>query len=242
VSQELVADIWLGRVQRFRVVSKNRRGYCESTNKPHKPDVLSGEEDAECKTVHEVARRQQASDRANTEPSAIEQEGIDIGHLRQVLVTITTVGLEERQQSDMLRARVFLMQRHELVVHNTPCGLLVLGVGDAGNGLSVSVIHGQVRQLLPSLSVHGIRESRVISLQFSSSVEDLVCHLIQLRDAAGEPRHFLRLKHGDTEVVVAEVLQEVLYGRVRRSTFKVNEELVVTVAFGRARLKSGHVD
>jgi len=128
------------------------------------PDVLSGVEDPEGQAVEEVTGGEEAHDRPESEACALPQEPGDVLELGNVVLSVPTVLDQQREDEVVLLARVGWEQSRQLLEHNTPetkeqarrfnrhvhtprskcqcrqvsipCGNLVLGVVDLGNGVA----------------------------------------------------------------------------------------------------------
>lgn len=68
--------------------------------------------------------------------------------------------------------------------------------------LSVFIVVGDVSEVFTTLSVHGIGEAGVVSVQLRSVGQNLVGESVELADASREPRNDFRLIVGHFLIIV----------------------------------------
>lgn len=143
-----MAHVWLGGVQGFARVA----------------DVLRGVEDAEGETSEEIAGTQETSNGAESESRAVPQEVRNVLQLGNVVLSVSAVVHEQREDVVVFATRVSLVELREVVEDHAPRLDLALRVLDVGQRLPVAIVVGQVGKVLATGAVNGIRESRVIGI------------------------------------------------------------------------------
>merc|ERR1712032_1723200 len=113
--------------------------------------------------------------------------------LREAVLGVSAVLLEQGEHVVVLVAGVSLVQLLEVAVDRPPGGLLLVRVLHLWDGLAMFVEEGDIRKLLPPGPVHWVREARVVRVQLGSVGENLVSEPVQVLNFAREPGHGLRV-------------------------------------------------
>lgn len=171
MAQELVTHIGLWSVQWFAGMA----------------DVLRGVEDTEREPGQEVARREQSRDRAKGESCAILQEVRNILQLWNVILAVSTVVDEQREDVVVLSTRMGCVEFGQVSENDTPGLDFCLSVLHVRQWLSVTVVVGQVSKVFASCTVRGVSKSRMVRVQFAAIRKDLIGESIQLADTPREP-------------------------------------------------------
>lgn len=157
VTEQFVADIWFGRVQRFTGM----------------PNVLRRMEDTEREAGKEITWWQQTSHRSQCESSTVcwkksqianvsnaatttlslvmeltFQEIRNVLQLRNVVFAIAAILDQQREHVVMLAARMCLVQLCNVAEHNAPCIRFLLRVFHVRQYLSIFIIERNVSKIL----------------------------------------------------------------------------------------------
>lgn len=125
-------------------------------------------ENSECETSQEITGRQQTSDRAQRESSAVLQEVRNVLQLGNVVLAVATVVDKQREDVVVLPASMCFVELCEIVKDHPPGLNLLIGVVDMGQRLSVAVVERQIGKVLATSTVSGIGETRMVRVQFTS--------------------------------------------------------------------------
>lgn len=153
-------------------------------------NVLGRLEDTECKGSKEVAGSQEPGSRAEREPGVLAEEVAHILELGNVL-RHEDVGRLQLSEGDLvLPAGVLGHKVQHSVEHSLPSSVLSILVGDGWDWVSVFVSESNFGNLLPSLPVILVRETRMVHIQFRFIFGHKVIAIIEIRSMAGEPWGF----------------------------------------------------
>jgi len=236
VPQQLVTNVRLRRVQRLGSVS----------------NVLRRMKDSEGKSGEEIPWTKKSGDGTQAESSAVLQEFGDILQLRDVVLVVAAVVLQEGKDVVEFAAGVSLVQRGQVDEDFAPRRHFRLRVRHAGHRRTVLVSEGDVGKLLPSLAVDLVREAGMVGVEFRAICQDLMGETVQVADLAREPRNRISIRvrlgsglnrHISEEFILAKLIQSrlqiafsVVDGGVevvdaddwlRRSRFDVNQVDIV---------------
>lgn len=179
--------------------------------------ILGALEDAEGQRGEEVAGGQETGGRTQREASVLPQE---IGHLLQLgqaVIHKDLLVLELLEGSPVLGTGMLGCQILDGLEHRAPGLDLHIGVGNVGDRISVLVGEGNLGNLLATLAVHLVGESRVVHVQIGLVLGHQVVAVVQLGGVLGEPRGL----HGD--VVLGQQIHAAEGARLAKGTDQLEE-------------------
>ena len=101
-------------------------------------NVLGRMENAESESGQKIARRQETSDRSQSETGSAVQKIGHVPHLRNVSFSVSAVGLEHGKDTVEFLTGVRLVHSRQLVVNHVPRRDFGFCVGDQWQRLNVS--------------------------------------------------------------------------------------------------------